>query len=251
MSLHHARQRQATAAQAAALSTPSKSGQYSPQRYENNLGKDTNPPRYNAAASPNGPNFGSTLNSAYDSAVDNELSIGLRGMAVEDDYSYRQQTQGQTAPQVRAPPPMQQQNRGPYNGYVQADYSAYYANGNGVEYAYPYGNNTDPSLYAASAGITNGTSNGSMYPGVSPQTMHPTAVAEYNRQQASLYYDYPRHYYPGHQAMLYPTMPSPMPTPQLSAATPATLSDKKRDLQVGSLFFALFLPLNMDFLHAV
>ncbi|KAF7976321.1 hypothetical protein HWV62_7040 [Athelia sp. TMB] len=222
-SLYHAPQRQVTAAQAAALSTPSKSSQYSPQRYDNNLGKDA---RYNSSGAPNGQNYNSNLTGNYDSV--DELSSNLRGMAVEDDYSYRQgQGQGQNAPQMRAPPPMQQ-NRGPYNGYMQAEYSPYYGNGNGVEYGYPYGNNADPSLYAASA---NGGSNGNMYPGVAPQAMHPNAVADYNRQQAGLYYDYPRHYYPTHQTMIYPTMPSPMPTPQLSAAVPATLSDKKRELQ--------------------
>lgn len=175
--------------------------------------------------------------------MDNELALGLRGMAVQDDYEtnqqYRQQggnIQGQSA-SARGPPPMPQ-GRGPYNGYAQ-DYSAYYPNGNGMEYAYPYGNSPDPALYVASAGMANGAQ-ATMYPGVSPQTMHPGAVADFNRQQAGMFYDYngqarpagSQYYYPTHQAMMYPTMPSPMPTPQLSAATPATLSDKKREVQV-------------------
>jgi hypothetical protein len=73
--------------------------------------------------------------------------------------------------------------------------------------------------------------------------MHPSAVADFTRQQSGVFFDYtgqPRpggsqYYYPTHQAMLYPTMSShsAMPTPQLSAATPATLSDKKRDLQAS------------------
>ena len=242
MSLHHARQRQATAAQAAAFSTPAKPGQFSPQRYDNHLGKDSGASRYNSTASPRTPSFGSAVNNSYDSLVDNELALGLRGMAVEDDYHsnqpYRQQAQ------VRAPMPMQQ-NRGQYTGYAQADYSAYYPNSNGMEYVYPYGNTVDPSLYAPSAGINNGAS-ANLYPGLSPQTMHPSAVADFNRQQSGLFYDYTgqarppgsQYYYPTHQAMLYPPMPShsPMPTPQLSSATPATLSDKKRDLQVCCSF---------------
>lgn len=244
--MHHARQRQATAAQAAALSTPSKPGQFSPQRYDNALGKDTGA-RYNATASPKGPGFGSALNSGYDAAVDNDLALGLRGMAVEDDYSgqqYRGQAtgpQGQSAPQGRAQQSVQQ-GRGAYNGYTQADYGAYYSNGSGLEYGYPYGNMPDPSQYASSPGMANGSSPASIYPGVSPQAMHPNAVNDFNRQQPGLFYDYTgqarpagsQYYYPTHQAMMYPTMSShsPMPTPQLSAATPATLSDKKRDLQV-------------------
>jgi hypothetical protein len=187
------------------------------------------------------------MNGGYDSIVDNELALGMRGMAVEDDYAsgqhYRQPAAGshnQSALQMRALPPMQQ-GRGMYNGYTQTDYSAYYSNSNGMEYGYPYGNTADLSLYASSAGMSNGTSPANMYPGVSPQAMHHNAVADFNRQQPGLFYDYSaqarppgsQYYYPTHQAMLYPTMAShsPMPTPQLSAATPATLSDKKRDLQ--------------------
>jgi hypothetical protein len=259
LSLHHARQRQATAAQAAAFSTPTKPGQFSPQRYDNHLGKDSGASRYNTTAPPRAPSFGSAVNSGYDSMVDNDLVLGLRGMAVEDDYnpsqSYRHQpamSQGQPTPQVRAPPPMQQ-SRGPYAGYAhQTDYSAYYPNSSGMEYVYPYGNTTDPSLYASSAGMNNGTS-ANIYPGVSPQTIHPSAVADFNRQQSGLFYDYTgqarppgsQYYYPTHQAMLYPTMPShsPIPTPQLSAATPATLSDKKRDLQVCCWLYCIFLVL--------
>ena len=239
LSLHHARQRQAAAAQAAALSTPPKPGQFSPQRYENNLGKDSGASRYTTATSPN---FGSAANGGYDSVVDNELALGLRGMVVEDDYNsnqqYRQQAAGsQSQPTLQVRVPMQQA-RGPYNGYAQTEYSAYYPNSNGMEYAYPYTNTADPSLYA-SAGLANGAS-ANMYSGVSPQTMHASAVADFNRQQPGLFYDYTaqarppgsQYYYPAHQTIMYPTMHSPMPTPQLSAATPATLSDKKRDLQV-------------------
>lgn len=232
LSLHHARQRQAAAAQAAALSTPPKTGQFSPQRYDNNLGKDSGASRYNITTSPRAPSFGSTVNSGYDSMVDNELALGLRGMVVEDDYNsnqqYRQQaavSQNQPAPQVRVPPPMQQP-RGPYNGYAHA--------------------------HGASA---------NMYTGVSPQTMHANAVADFNRQQSGLFYDYTaqarppgsQYYYPTHQTMLYPTMPShsPMPTPQLSAATPATLSDKKRDLQVCFLLHYVFSPFNYESIRLV
>lgn len=198
--------------------------------------------------------------------VDNELALGLRGMAVEDDYNSGQQyrhhmgSQAQPAPQVRAPPPIQQA-RGPYNSYAQTDYSTYYPNSNGMEYGYPYGTTADPSLYATSPGIANGTSPANIYPGLSPQAIHPSAVAEFTRQQSGLFFDYTgqarpagsQYYYPAHQAMLYPTMPShsSMPTPQLSVATSATLSDKKRDLQASIHGFdELFLP-EYEFMHSV
>ena len=47
-----------------------------------------------------------------------------------------------------------------------------------------------------------------------------------------------QYYYPTHQPILYPMIPShsPMTTPQLSTTIPATLSEKKRDLQVWLLF---------------
>ena len=168
--------------------------------------------------------------------------MGMRGMAVEEDYAggqYRQQgavSQGQSAGSIRGLLPGQQ-GRGPYNGYAQQDYTGYYS-GSGMEYGYAYGN-TGGDLYATSTGMANGAS---PYP-VSP------AIGDFNRQQPSVFYDYSgqarpgsQYYFPSHQAMMYPTMPnhSPMPTPQLSAAVPATLSEKKRDLQVWISLFWCF-----------
>jgi len=177
------------------------------------------------------------------SVVENELSLGLRGMAVEDDHGqYRQQSNGVAShsaagPQVRAPPLMVQ-GRPPYGSYPQADYSSYYTNGatrdHYMDYGYGYSAQTDPSLYPSSAGMNN-TSTTSLYPGVSPQALHPNAHAG---QQSSMYYDYSasarspsQYYYPAHQPIMYPTMTplSPMPTPQLSAAAPTgAMADKKQ-----------------------
>ena len=79
------------------------------------------------------------------SLVDTELSVALRGMAVEDEYGASQQQnsafrQGsqpsgmvpQSTPglPVRGP---QQPHRGPYGAYAQTEYAAYYA---GPSYAY-------------------------------------------------------------------------------------------------------------------
>ncbi|KAG2037287.1 hypothetical protein BDR03DRAFT_864266 [Suillus americanus] len=269
LSLHHARQRQATAAQAAALSGPriddrssAKPGQFSPQRFDNALGKETGVSnRY--AASSNASGYGSSAfggqNGGFDSmqvssVVENELSMGLRGMAVEDDHvsgQYRHQSASSpsnavashspAAPQVR-PPPQMVQGRPPYGSYPQADYSSYYTNGATrdpyMDYGYGYSTPTDPSLYPSSAGMNN-TPAASLYPGVSPQPLHHNAPTG---QQSSVYYDYSasartpsQYYYPAHQPIMYPTMPplSPMPTPQLSSAAPAGgMPDKK---QVGFL----------------
>ncbi|EGO21475.1 hypothetical protein SERLADRAFT_473870, partial [Serpula lacrymans var. lacrymans S7.9] len=266
LSLHHARQRQANVGHAPALAAPriddrasAAAGQFSPQRFDNNISKDSSVPnRYSTTTSPTKPVvYGSAAfanqNGNYDSLqassiAENELSMSLRGMAVEDDYvngqasQYRQQVMGAqyngvqsvspTIPQVRAPYPMQQ-GRSPYGTYAQPEYPTYYTNGTGrdpyMEYSYGYGNAADPSVYGSTTGITNGSSPGNLY-SMSAQTLHPNAVAG---QQTGMFYDYStsgrppasQFYYPAPQAMLYPTLSShsPIPTPQLSAAIPATL----------------------------
>ncbi|TFY82620.1 hypothetical protein EWM64_g1389 [Hericium alpestre] len=173
------------------------------------------------------------------SIVDNELAMGLRGMAVEDDSfgasqqgsPYRQQASGNSGsaavPQIRGPP--MPQPRGPYNGYAQTDYGTYYAGppsrrDNYVDYTYPYDayrGTPDPSLYPSSS-VSTGTSPASVYP-----------------SQPGVFYDYAGPARPGSQfyypatPMIYPHPPShsPMLTPQLSSSIPATLTDKKRELQ--------------------
>ena len=72
--------------------------------------------------------------------------------------------------------------------------------------------------------------------------LHPSSVADMHRQQPGLFYDYgaasrppgSQFYYALHQAMMYPPTHSPMMTTQLPVGTsnPATLADKKRELQV-------------------
>jgi hypothetical protein len=175
-------------------------------------------------------------------------------MAVEDDYSTQQnRQQGGSSlatpshvsnPQIRAPPPMPQ-SRAPYNTYPQADYGGYYSNPPGREsyMEYPYGydayrGTSDPSLYP-SPGMSS-TSPQSLYPGIAPQNLHPSSVADMHRQQPGLFYDYgaasrppgSQFYYASHQAMMYPPTHSPMMTTQLGTSNPATLADKKRELQV-------------------
>lgn len=229
-----------------------KPGQFSPQRFDNGLGKDA--PVSSRYPSPSNPTYGSTSfpgqNGTFDvtSMVENELSLGLRGMTVEDDHinnQYRQPSvpsqrlngvsHHSASPQVR-PSPMVQ-GRAPYGGYPQADYSSYYTNGAPrdpyMDYGYGYSTPADHSLYPAAGGM-NSSSAANVYPGISPQTLHPNPSAG---QQSGIYYDYSasarspsQYYYPAHQPMIYPTIPSisPMPTPQLSAAVPTGIQDKKQ-----------------------
>ncbi|KAI6022683.1 armadillo-type protein [Pisolithus marmoratus] len=165
-------------------------------------------------------------------------------MAVEDEQvnnQYRQQPHANvphpssTVPQVR-PPPQIVQGRAPYPGYPQADYPSYYTSGTVrdpyMDYGYGYSAPSDPTLYP-SAGANN-TSPPSVYPSVSSQALHPPASGA---QQSGVYFDYSgsarspsQFYYPPHQAMMYATIPplSPLPTPQLSAAVPTGMPDKKQ-----------------------
>ncbi|KAH7889679.1 hypothetical protein F5I97DRAFT_1800915 [Phlebopus sp. FC_14] len=262
LSLHHARQRQATVAQVAALAGPriddrssAKTGQFSPQRFDNGLGKDPSVSnRY--PPSPSHPaGYGSSAfigqNGAFDSTqvssiVENELSLGLRGMAVEEDHvntQYRQHSASSQSNSVThhsstvvRPHPQMVQGRAPYGSYPQADYSSYYSSAAArdpyMDYGYGYSTPADPLLYPSS-GINN-TSPASIYPSVSPQALHPNASAS---QQSGMYYDYSasarspsQYYYPPHQPMMYPTMSSlsPMPTPQLTATSQAGMQDKKQ-----------------------
>ena len=117
--------------------------------------------RYTSAPSPTAVGFNTNVQygtqsngtSGYEgthgsTSVD-DLTMGLRGMAVGDDYgsqnsSYRQGTsmpQPQTAPPpVRGPHMIQaHQARPSYGGYnPQGDYSAYYAGPSGLDYSFSY-----------------------------------------------------------------------------------------------------------------
>ena len=168
------------------------------------------------------------------SLVDSDLSVALRGMAVEEEYglaqqsgAYRQgsQASGMTHPTVRGP---QQPPRGPYGGYPQTEYAAYYT---GPSYSYDaYRTTSDPALYGSSPAITPATAAPSVYPGLGHQTLHPHAMTDLHAQQ---FYDYvgsPRtlgsqYYYPT-QALVYHAPPShsPMLTPH-----PLAGGDKRRD----------------------
>ncbi|KAI0054095.1 hypothetical protein FA95DRAFT_1480124 [Auriscalpium vulgare] len=266
LSLHHARQRQVSSGQATAFSTPrmdERSGAakpaFSPQRYDTSLNKDSQTPiRFPSSVSPKSGGFAASSafgqpthqnpNLAYEpmtpsSVVENELSLGIRGMAVEDEYSaphstapYRAQAPASqqassvpTAPSIRVPSNMQQP-RGPYNAYSPSDYAAYYQGPPSVrepyvDYSYPYDAyraTPDPAVYAAST-VSAGTSPASLYP------------------SAGLYYDYSgparppgsQYFYPSQPMVYGPPSHSPMMTPQLAVHIPPSLNDKKRELQVG------------------
>lgn len=218
-----------------------KAGQFSPQRFDGSL-KDVS--RYPSTASPTKPPgaFGNSspfstqqnLQGAGYDAVD-DLALGMRGMVVEDDYSsqtasYRQAngSQGQfPVPQIRGPP--QAQGRSPYSGYPQAEYAAaYYA---GTSYPYDaYRNGSDPSVYAPSPAMGSGASP-QMYPG--PQNMHPDLPSPHS----GVFYDYNGSARQAGSPYFYPAQPmmyhaGPQHSPMLNPTAPASIADKKREMQV-------------------
>ena len=295
--LQQARQRQATAAQAAALSAPrivglsheddkrlgdegersNKGSSFSPQRFDNGA-KSVSPTRSGgfvtsspfppqpAALPAHSTNSQATFDGSQNASNVDELSLGLRGMAVEDEYGaghtampYRAHQPSQGAPpgpqipQIRPPIQLQQQPPRPsYGTYPQADYSAYYATGAPgreqftVEYPYGYDsyrNTSDPTAMYGSAPAPNpAASPGGLYPSVSSQTIHPHTHPDMHRSPSGVFYEYnsaaratgSQFFYP--QAMVYhqpPPAHSPMSNPQLTAVAAASLNDKKRELQAS------------------
>ena len=268
-----------------------KSSSFSPQRFESGVANSASPTRSGtfvtsspfasqpAALPVHGGNPQQTFETSQASTAADELSLGLRGMAVEDDYgasqaaSYRAQQHAQgpppsvtPVPQVRAPPQTQPQPLRPaYGTYPQTDYSTYYAAGApgretfAVEYPYGYDsyrNTPDPTMYGSAPAPSVAASPGGMYASVSPQPMHPHAHPDPHRNPSGVFYEYSgaarpsgsQYFYPPHQAMVYhppPPTHSPMPNPQLTAAV--ALNDKKRELQASGCAAYGFLP----FAHTV
>ena len=248
----------------------SKNGRFSPQRYDN-IGKDASNARFNADSPTRGYNGYSAQHSALQgvmpstnfeslqsaSAVNDELSLALRGMAVEDEFtvhSRQQASQTLSASHPRALP--MHQPRGPYSGYAQTDFSPYYSVPSGreyIEYSYSYETpRAAPDLSVYASPILSNAASANIYTGVSPPAPHHlNIIADMHRQQAGLFYDYipgarphgSQYFYP-HQPVMYPPTHSPIINPQLNSPNHGAIIDKKRDLQVRvSSSFEFFLSL--------
>jgi hypothetical protein len=222
-----------------------------PHRYEPGLGAEANVPKFPASASPIRP-FGVTVHShpqsnphndpSYNahpstSVLNEDHSVAVRGMAVEDDYGFQQSHQhmssAQTMPHPRGPP-IPQPPFGGYNPYytvptIREPYLDF-------SYGYDaYRGPADATMYP-SQGIGGISSNG-LYPPVAQQGLHLNAVPDIHHTRQGIFYDYgvaarpgSQFYYPTQQPIMYPpTTHSPMVGSQL----PATLGDKKRELQVS------------------
>lgn len=195
-----------------------------------------------------------------------ELTAGFRGMVVGEDYGSLQQgssfrvsaavSQPQTllsqpnAQQVRMPHLVQpHQTRPSFGGYTpQADYTAYYAGPSAIDYSYTYDayhTNPDTTIYGTPAQTSSTPPGANMYAGLSSQTMHPHSHvhADLPRHPTGVFYDYSgstrppgsQYYYTTPQPMVYHPSTgqhSPMQTTAIGHIPPASLTDKKRELQV-------------------
>lgn len=177
--------------------------------------------------------------------------MGIRGMTVGDDFnnqgsSYHPGTTGMPQPQTNAPPMriMQpQQTRPSFSNYSpQGDYTAYYAGPSGMDYSYSYGSSTDASAYGSPMMPSANPPTAGLYSGMAPQAVH--TVSSDMRPAAGVFYDFssPRptsqFYYSAQPLLHYAATPhSPMQSTAVSPMPPATLSDRKRELQVSIFFY--------------
>ena len=184
--------------------------------------------------------------------------MGLRGMVVSDEYnaphsvSFRHSSNvhshhnsHQARAQQHGPAHQQRHSFSAYNPTI--DYSAYFGSPQNAEYTYRYDafqGNADPGMYNSALQNTSSPQAASIYPSLGGQTI-PHHVAEMRGQPGGIYYEYAaasrapgsQYYFPTPQAMVYqPLTPqSPMQLPQIPHG-PATLGDKKRELQVWESF---------------
>ncbi|KAH9842628.1 uncharacterized protein C8Q71DRAFT_212885 [Rhodofomes roseus] len=111
------------------------------------------------------------------------------------------------------------------------DYSAYYSGPSApVDYQYSYDayRPTSETLYAPSPALTAAPTAPNVYPGLTPQSLHPHAVPDIHNHQSGIFYDYAASPRPMGSQYYYPTQPMVYHAPP----THSPLLDKKRDIQV-------------------
>ncbi|KAG9048683.1 mRNA binding protein puf3 [Tulasnella sp. UAMH 9824] len=230
--LNVSRQRQATAAQAAALSAPRYEGSTSPSR--RGFGPTGSPYSSQHAALP--------ATNAYEGA-ENDLALGIKGLSVQDDLSI-QHPKFATI-QTTSTQSQQTQHHSPNNTnsqyFPQPDYSAYYGNPTPDSYgeysAYSFRTPMDPSVYASPAPQT---PRAPVYGGIPPYQM-PSPVTDVLRSpQGQFFPGYTAlsrqasnpYFYANASAAGSFTPQSPHVSSMMSPGLVGGLDDKKRDFQM-------------------
>lgn len=259
---------------------------FSPQRFDNSAGKTASPVK-GTVYGPSSPfpaqtttlnshtNGGQIVFDSLHSVPVDDLSLGLRNLAVEDEYRQNQgapvyrapqqppsapHAQGLPIPQIRAPHIQPPPPRPAYPAYPQGEYGSYYPPAHpgreqfpGVEYSYGYeyrATNEPAALYASPPPApAMGQPSGALYPQAQP--VHPGhAHADMHRTPSGVFYEYsgaPRpsgspYFYPAPQPMVFHPAPpahSPLPNHSLAHVLPAGLQDKKREMQVSRIITQL------------
>ncbi|TCD71885.1 hypothetical protein EIP91_000017 [Steccherinum ochraceum] len=271
MPLH--RQRQASGPTASLHSTPtsmSKAGQFSPQRFDGSNMKDaTTAQRYNGTSPTRGGAYGpgsspfagqqplmqpNTTSGNFDasSTVDGDLSVALRGMAVEDEYGsvggFRHPSAGPQSSQGfnmqtpvlpgRGAPNAQQPHRAAsFNGFPQPDFSGYYPGHSRVDFPFydAYRAAADATMYAASPALSAATA-ASTYTNMGPTGLHPHMLADVHGQQSNVFYDYSGSGRQG-SAYFYPTQPVMYHSHPGAVPNMPTPTDKKPNQQNMNMIF--------------
>lgn len=226
-----------------------------PQRFDTVGGKadsaasriSTSPNRHSfGTASPFSipPVLPNTSAGSYDSSqvsgvIEGELSVAMRGMAVEHEHGIFQHPSAPT-PQVSSladlhtsrpaarTVPLTQPQRSSFPGFPQPDYSAYY---NGASYSFDVYQTTE-NMYGSPA--LNGASP-TLYAGMPTPAIQPHSAPDM-RGSPSAYYDYtssgrPPSYYYAAQPMMYHAAPPP----NHGVAGGGGGHQKRRSMQVRSV----------------
>ena len=178
------------------------------------------------------------------SAVNEDLSVALRGMAVEDDQQNHQSMLPQGPPLPRPHPYARFLDHNPH-------YTVPHGRESYIDFSYGYDAYRRPAdvTMFPSPGIS-GVSPGSLCTPALPQGLHLNSVPGMRRTQQGIFFDYgvptqpcSQFYYP-HQPVMY-SLPahSPMTTSQL----PATFADKEHEMQVRHRIVSYECVLNLVF----
>lgn len=218
------RQRQASDNSATGFS------QYS--RYDSIAGKvdsrlSTSPTRHAfGTASPYSTQQPVLSTGSYDSSqvsamVEGDLSVAMRGMAVEHENGLSQHpTAAQpqaSSPNASRPGVLPQPQRPPFPAFPQPDYSAYYNAASHVDYTYSFdAYPTSETMYGSPA---LSAASPSLYPGIPAQGLQTHPPPAMRSPQSSTFFDYAssarppsQYYYPAQAMMYHPPPPTSAPT---------------------------------------
>ncbi|KAJ6630822.1 hypothetical protein B0H10DRAFT_856887 [Mycena sp. CBHHK59/15] len=202
MNLRHPRHRQSHAAFSAPRTDDRSS---TPKTHPLHLGQESNPSRYSSSAKALGtgaypgqqPSYPLSTGPGYDSLQvsapgESDITLAMRGMAVEDDFNALQSRHHGQAPStaqvsnsnIRGSSSLPQQR---YNTYPTTEYG-FYSPGptrdSFFDYSYVGYGTPDPSAYGSSGLPVSAN----IYSGV-PQSLHPNTV-DIRQQQPGVYFDY-------------------------------------------------------------